>query len=265
MLQIIYTNDFHNRLTEEAANRLTAMKQDLGDRGLLLDSGDAGGSGNLTFRAGGEPILERMSEIGYDAMTVGNRDFHLTRVGFRCKLARATFPVLCANVYPAPMPSSDDVLSEILPREPSDALPVHRYIVQDKNGWRVVILGLTVPMITERMLSRKVSAYVFEAPIRCAQRLIPLLRERYKPDVLIALTHIGFARDQELAATVPGIDLIVGGHSHTVLEEGVQVANTFIVQAGSRGSHVGTVQIEKSRVQCPLQGPLTFRAKLELL
>lgn len=261
MLQIIHTNDFHDRLTDPTAERLAGIRRELGSRGLLLDAGDAGGSGNLTFRLGGEPILERMSLIGYDAMTVGNRDFHLTRTGFRCKLARAAFPALCANVYPTPMPSSADLSAATLSEERADELPVHRYIVREVNGWRIVILGLTVPMITPQMLSRKVSAYVFEAPLRCAQRLVPLLRERYTPDLFIALTHIGFKRDQELAAAVPGIDLIVGGHSHTVLEAGLQIENTLIVQAGSRGSHVGLIDIDKHGQS----GALTLRAKLEAL
>ena len=234
--------------------------------GLLLDAGDAGGSGNLTFRAGGEPILERMSALGYDAMTVGNRDFHLTRTGFRCKLIRAAFPILCANVFVSPMPSEEQLHSDEAAEEQAPSLPVHRYIVRDVAAWRIVILGLTVPMITERMLSRKVSAYVFESPLRCAQRLVPLLRTRYRPDLFIALTHIGFARDRELAAAVPGIDLIVGGHSHTLLPEGEQCVQTLIVQAGSRGSHMGIVEIEKSRTsQKRSTGPLTLRATLEAL
>lgn len=261
MLQIIHTNDFHDKLTETSAARLAVMKQELGGRGLLLDAGDAGGSGNLTFHAGGEPILERMSAIGYDAMTVGNRDFHLTRPGFRAKLMRAAFPVLCANVYPTPMPSEEARRSDPLTAERTQELPVYRYIVRETNGWRVLILGLTVPMITEQMLSRKVSAYVFEAPLHCARRLVPLLKARYTPDLFIALTHIGLTRDQELAAAAPGIDLIVGGHSHNVLEEGMQVGETLIVQAGSRGSHVGCVEIEKNGPQ----EPLTLRAKLESL
>ncbi len=270
MLQIIHTNDFHDRLTDAAANRLATLKRDLdATGGLLLDAGDAGGSGNLTYRPAGEPTLERMSQIGYDAMTVGNRDFHLTRTGFRCKLARATFPILCANVYSTPMPSPSDLLSaantsargEANTSDRADMLPVHRYLVRDVKGWRVVILGLTVPMITPQMLSRKVSAYVFDAPLRCAERLVPLLRERYAPDLFIALTHIGFTRDQELAAAVPGIDLIVGGHSHTVLETGVQVGNTWIVQAGSRGSHIGRVEVEKHDGT----GALSLRSKLEAL
>ena len=245
LLQIIHTNDFHDRLTAATADRLTAMRHALGENGLLLDAGDAGGAGNLTYHAAGEPILERMSAIGYDAMTVGNRDFHLARVGFRSKLSRAAFPVLCANVYSNPMPSASDLLSEAFLQERTAELPVYRYKVWRRSGWCVAVVGLTVPMITQQMLSRKVSAYVFEPPIRTAQRLIPQLKDRYAPDVTIALTHIGFMRDQELAATVPGIDLIIGGHSHTVLEEGIRVGGTLIVQAGSRGSHVGFVEIEK--------------------
>ena len=263
MLQIIHTNDFHNRLTQAAADRLADMKRELvaAGGGLLLDAGDAGGAGNLTFHSGGEPILEQMSRIGYDAMTVGNRDFHLTRSGFRCKLSRATFPILCANVYPTPMLSEADLSTAGYTSERTAELPVYRAIVRETNGWRIVILGLTVPMITPQMLSRKVSAYVFEPPLRCAQRLVPLLRERYTPDLLIALTHIGFSRDQELASTVPGIDLIIGGHSHTVLTEGMQVENTLIVQAGSHGSHFGHIEIEKSLAT----NVLTLRSKLETL
>ncbi|MCW3055210.1 MAG: 5-nucleotidase/2,3-cyclic phosphodiesterase-like hydrolase, partial [Chthonomonadales bacterium] len=84
---------------------------------------------------------------------------------------------------------------------------------------------------------------------------------------------IGATRDQELASTVPGIDLIIGGHSHTVLEEGIQVENTLIVQAGSRGSHVGRIEIEKNKnagnnknlVQTPERSALILRSKLETL
>jgi 2',3'-cyclic-nucleotide 2'-phosphodiesterase (5'-nucleotidase family) len=261
VLQIIHTNDFHDKLTKAALDRLAALRNEVGGDGMMLDAGDAGGSGNLTFRSGGEYILEQMSRIGYDAMTVGNRDFHLTRTGFRCKLARATFPVLCANVYPAPMPTEIDLVADVPPIPHLEGMPVSRYIVREVRGWRIVILGLTVPMITPQMLSRKVSAYVFEPPLRCARRLVPLLRAQYSPDLFIALTHIGFMRDQELASAVPGIDLIIGGHSHTVLENGVQVEDTLIVQAGSRGSHFGRVEIDRKEGT----GALTLRSRLEIL
>jgi 2',3'-cyclic-nucleotide 2'-phosphodiesterase (5'-nucleotidase family) len=224
---LLHTNDFHNHLTPDKAARLAALRSSLGESGLLLDAGDAGSSGNVTFKPGGEPILELMSDSGYDAMTVGNRDFHFSQVGFTAKLFRARFPVLCANVRP---------------RDPSSPLPAVPSITKTLvNGFRVTVLGLTVPMITERMLVRKVSAYVFDDPIETAARLIPDLRPHC--DLLVCLTHIGLGKDRELAARVPGIDLIIGGHTHALLEEGERVENTLVVQAGAHGRCFGTVQV----------------------
>lgn len=223
---LLHTNDFHNRLTPEKAARLREMRRSLGESGLLLDAGDAGSSGNVTFKPGGEPILELMSNTGYDAMTVGNRDFHFSQSGFAAKLFRARFPVLCANVRP---------------RYPSAPLPAVASITKTLAGnVRVTVVGLTVPMITERMLVRKVSAYVFDDPLDTAARLIPDLRPHC--DLLVCLTHIGLGRDRELAARVDGIDLIIGGHTHALLEEGERVGDTLVVQAGAHGRFFGTVQ-----------------------
>jgi 2',3'-cyclic-nucleotide 2'-phosphodiesterase (5'-nucleotidase family) len=252
LLTILHTNDFHNRLTEAQAHRLRLLHDSLGGNGLLLDAGDAVASGNITYRPGGEPILQQMSEIGYAAMTVGNREFHFTRTGFLCKLSLASFPVLCANLRLAGRARQSGASAEadtLLEPETSlqIALPVCPYILlTTPSGWRVVVLGLTVPMITERMLSRKVSSYIFDSPLKTATQLIPQLRRKIAPDLLIALTHIGIAQDRALADTVPGIDLIVGGHSHVVLEQGEWVGETLIVQAGARGSHLGRVEARRS-------------------
>jgi len=59
---ILHTNDFHNKLSEPQAERLRGLRSAIGDRGLLLDAGDAIGSGNITFRPGGEPFTFRESE-----------------------------------------------------------------------------------------------------------------------------------------------------------------------------------------------------------
>lgn len=223
---LLHTNDLHNRLTPEKAGRLREMRRSLGESGLLLDAGDAGSSGNVTFKPGGELILERMSDSGYDAMTVGNRDFHFSQAGFTAKLFRARFPVLCANVRP---------------RDPSTPLPAVASITKTlADNVRVTVVGLTVPMITERMLVRKVSAYVFDDPLDTAARLIPALRPHC--DLLVCLTHIGLGKDRELAARVAGIDLIIGGHTHALLEEGERVGDTLVVQAGAHSRFLGTVQ-----------------------
>jgi 2',3'-cyclic-nucleotide 2'-phosphodiesterase (5'-nucleotidase family) len=193
---------------------------------LLVDAGDAIGAGNLTFNPAGEAILERMTAIGYHAMTIGNREFHLTEIGFTTKLNRARFPVLCANV-----------------RARGNArLPVRSHLILETPVGRVGIFGVTVPMITERMLSHHVSAYVFDDPIRVGAEMAERLRPQV--DLLIALTHIGLKQDIELAKRAPQIDLIIGGHSHSVLEEPQREGRVAIVQAGSYARFVGRVEVE---------------------
>lgn len=221
---IFHTNDFHNRLTPAQALRLRELKDSV-PGSLLLDCGDAIWAGNVFFRPDGEPVLKLMNDAGYDAMTMGNREFHFLAGGLRKKIGWADFPVLSANIRPT-----------------NDAdLPVQSDISFIRDGMRIVVFGLTVPMITERMLSRKVSNYVFYDPIETAARLVPGLLER--ADVLIALTHIGLGKDRELARSVPGIDLIVSGHTHAVLEIPERVGGTAIVQAGWFARYVGKVEV----------------------
>lgn len=256
MFTLYHTNDFHNHLHAAQAERLHALRQQVQGQGLLLDAGDAVGSGNVTWQPGGEPILRTMSEIGYDAMTVGNREFHVWRSAFHSKLSLARFPVLCANIRPSHQlaAESDDNKSETtglakqgenkrLRKDP----PVEAWwMAETASGWRVIVFGLTVPMVTVRMLARKVSAYVFDDPIETAAQLAPVLKQKYQPDLLIALTHIGLSRDRALAASVPAIDLIVGGHSHNKLAQGERVGETLIVQADCFGHFVGKVEAEKA-------------------
>lgn len=225
-ITILHTNDFHNKLTPQQAERIRRLKQE-SENPLLLDCGDAIWSGNIYFRPGGEPILELMNQAGYDAMAMGNREFHFLESGLRCKIGWARFPVLSANIRPT---------------KPGVDLPTRPYVTFDVAGKRVVVFGLTVPMITERMLVKRVSSYVFDDPLETAAALVPELRP--KADLLIALTHIGLAKDRELAASVSGVDLIVGGHTHAVLEQPEFVGGTAIVQAGWFAHYVGKTRVE---------------------
>jgi len=121
-------------------------------------------------------------------------------------------------------------------------LPVRSHLILETPVGRVGIFGVTVPMITERMLSHHVSAYVFDDPIRVGAEMAERLRPQV--DLLIALTHIGLKQDIELAKRAPQIDLIIGGHSHSVLEEPQREGRVAIVQAGSYARFVGRVEVE---------------------
>ena len=227
-LHVLHTNDFHNHFSPAQADVVRRAKDGLSDV-LLLDAGDAVSAGNIGVRPGGEPILTRMSDAGYDAMTLGNREFHVADALLRCKLDKARFPVLCANLR--------------WKEDAGTALPVVPHIVRTlPNGLRVAVFGLTVPMVTSRMTARALSAFLFDDPIDTARRQIALLRPQ--ADVLIALTHIGKREDDRLAAACPELDLIIGGHTHVVLQEPDRVAGVPIVQAGWFGHYLGHVQME---------------------
>jgi len=255
---ILHTNDFHNKLSEPQAERLRGLRSAIGDRGLLLDAGDAIGSGNITFRPGGEPILDTLSDIGYSAMTVGNREFHFSRIGMHSKVSRARFPVLCANVrLNSKTPPDDNDFSRGRRADP----PVSPWnLFELEGGYRVVVFGVTVPMITEKMSVKHVSAYLFDEPVQTALRLADQLKETLRPDLIVALTHIGARLDRVLAEKSNSIDLIIGGHSHVIMPLGEWFGETLVVQAGSHGRLFGTVQVSPSAT-----GKERFKARVEEL
>jgi 2',3'-cyclic-nucleotide 2'-phosphodiesterase (5'-nucleotidase family) len=225
-LHIFHTNDFHGKLTDEKAATIKALVERLseGEPSLLLDAGDAVSAGNLGFNPLGEPILTRMTQLGYDAMTMGNRETHPSLAVVRTKLNKAAFPLLCANGYA---------------KNTSVTLPFTDSLFLQRNGCRVGILGVTVPMATPRKVDAALWDNLFEPPIETAQRLVTALRPQC--DTLIALTHIGIAQDRKLAEAVPELDLLIGGHTHVVLEQPEWVNGVPIVQAGSHARYLGHV------------------------
>jgi 2',3'-cyclic-nucleotide 2'-phosphodiesterase (5'-nucleotidase family) len=223
-ITILHTNDFHGKLTKRA-EEIILNERRVSKTSLLLDSGDAISSGNIYFNPFGEPILKQMSRLGYDAMAMGNREFHFLEKGLESKLKLAEFPVLCANI------SGSDISQYVYP-----------YIKLKIDALRITIFGLTVPMITDKMFSHRFSPFVFHDPIMTAVEIVPKLRADC--DLLIALTHIGVKKDCILAESVPGINIISGGHSHTNLVEPLNVKGTYILQAGWWGHVLGKAQFE---------------------
>jgi 2',3'-cyclic-nucleotide 2'-phosphodiesterase (5'-nucleotidase family) len=226
-LVIFHTSDVHNRLTPERARFLHDLKA--GSRGsLMLDSGDAIWAGNVFWRPGGEPVLDLMNEVPYDAMCMGNREFHFLRRGLVSKTVRARFPVLSAN------------LRSIGNWE----LGIGNCAILRRSGFNVGVFGLSVPSITQRMLVRRIADYYFDDPVEAAREVLPKLRDLC--DLVVALTHIGIKRDRELAESVPGIDLILGGHTHTATESPERVRETWILHHGFHCKYVGRVELDTS-------------------
>jgi 2',3'-cyclic-nucleotide 2'-phosphodiesterase (5'-nucleotidase family) len=224
---ILHTNDFHDRLTPARAALIGKAKR-AEERVLLLDAGDAIRAGNIGWTPGGEPILRLMTQAGYDAMCVGNREFHLKARVFPNKIADAGFPVISASIRRR--------------REDSSAFLPPRSVTLDLAGVKVGVFGVTVPMIVQRMLSARLSDYVFDQPLDVARTMAGELRAGV--EVLIALTHVGRETDREIAQAVPEIDIVIGGHDHRPVEDPTWVGDTPVVAAGFYARHVGRAEIE---------------------
>lgn len=218
MLTILHTNDFHGTLNEPKAGAIRALKDD--SDAVYFDSGDCIKAGNLAIPMKPEAAWGWLAKAGCDAGTIGNRESHVLESAFRAKLAGAEHPIVCANL-----------------RTKSGQLVFSESFRIERQGARIGIVGTMVPIVTARMASRHASAYLWDSPIPAAAAVAENLRKEV--DLLIAITHIGHRQDLELAQACPLFDVILGGHSHTVVEEPVRVGDTFVCQGGSHGRFVG--------------------------
>ncbi len=161
------------------------------------------------------PMMAVMNALGYDAMTLGNHEFNFGSDVFQGVLSQASFPILGANV-------SDDGSYGLAAANGGQG--VKPYIEKDLGGIKVAVLGITNHRVPNYELPSNIPDLTFGNPIAAGDEYAPELRA--KDDVVIALTHIGFTMnpksvevdtnvDTNFAAAVPGVDAIIGSHSHT--------------------------------------------------
>jgi 2',3'-cyclic-nucleotide 2'-phosphodiesterase (5'-nucleotidase family) len=216
-LAILHTNDFHGCLDEPRREKLRALRT---QADLYFDCGDAVKAGNLGFSPAPEQVWQLLAELDVTAGVPGNRESHLAEAALRTKLNGLKHPLLCANL-----------------RRKDGTRPFPESIVLETPLGKVGVLGVMVPMVTDRMAARHASAFLWDPPIPIACELA----ERLAPecDHVLALTHIGLNQDRRLASEGAPIDVILGGHSHSVLTEPERVGRTFIAHAGSHARMAG--------------------------
>jgi 5'-nucleotidase / UDP-sugar diphosphatase len=219
---------------------------------LILDAGDF--SMGTPFAAASREIggeLQLMARMGYDATTLGNHDFDLGPDG----LAKAIGVASKAGRIPAVLSSNTDFTANDptltdLRQLSTDGL-IRRYLVIERGGVRFGLFGV---LGKEAQIYTSGGAVKFPDPVESAKEIVKVLRETEKVDVVIALSHCGVAKgpggryskgeDIGLAEAVPGIDVVIGGHSHTELQEAIIVnGRTPVVQTGKEGKNVGELVI----------------------
>jgi len=232
VITIYHTGDLHNRTG--ALTRLEGLARD--DSTLLVDAGDAiRGSNTLFFPR--EPILERMHRLGYTAMALGNREFHYLREVMGSRRKQAGFPFLAAN------------LEDLSGRASALLTPMIEVVV---SGIRLGLLGLTPVQFPPASFWTRLTGFRFTEPAAALGSLVAGLRSRCQ--VVILLSHAGIDLDRSLAANVAGIDLIIGGHSHTALPSPLKIGNSWIVNVGSHGTHLGRLVLQLDEAT-PGRGP----------
>jgi 5'-nucleotidase/UDP-sugar diphosphatase len=238
------TRGGYARLAAQIARR-QAARQSLGPV-LVLDAGDYSMGtpfGAATRELGGE--LRLMARMGFDATTFGNHEFDLGLDG----LAKSIGVAAKAGRIPAVVSSNIDLeagdpkLAGLLDLGKRGLVRRHAVIV--RGGLRFGIVGL---------LGAEASHYTggvkFSDAVEAAAAQVKLLREKEKVDVVIALSHGGVLKgadghfsagdDVHLARAVPGIDVVIGGHSHTELREVILAdGRTPVVQTGKEGASLG--------------------------
>jgi len=275
MLTIIHTNDLQSRLLgfgpnreytpltlnddrtiggiARVANVIKALKQKSPETTLVIDGGDVlMGTLFHTITREESPELRLLSAIGYDAVTLGNHEFDFRPLGLaqiiNAALAKGKIPaLLCANAVFNATDARDDSLQALFQRG-----VVRPYQVFVKNGLRIGVLGVLGRAAAE--VGPFAAPVTFADPIATAKRVVKTLKENEYVDVIICASHGRVTQtarlsawdgeDVTLAAEVPEIDVVVGGHSHTFLPQPIVVNNTPVVQAGSEGRYVGVLNLK---------------------
>ena len=248
-LTVLHTNDHHGHPVAfydypadgqgglPAQATLVKEIRKVNDNVLVLGAGDfnTGRPESNFFYA--EPDILGFNYIGYDAMTMGNHEFDPSPRIMQLQIAGSDFPWLCANVVKA----NGGYIDNVKP-----------YTIKDYGDFKVAIFGLMTETTAESGNPENIRGYTFKDEVETAKALVPVLEAQ--ADIVIALVHIGIYDDvnegsERLAAQVPGIDLIIDGHTHTKVEEAIMITNRVtgkevpVVQAKHWGLYMGKVDL----------------------
>ncbi len=204
------------------ATKIKAVRANAKNTVLVLDGGGTLFGQSLARASEGRVIIEVMNLLGYDAMVVGRADLSRGMEPFLARVAEAKFPILACNLV-----GKDGKL--LLPP----------YTILERDGVRYGILGVT-DLETGNAPGVLQVADVLD-PVESVRKHLPELQEQ--SDVTIVLSRLGLEADRSLAQSVPGISVIVGGKSRSLMETPDIIGHTVIVQAGYDGEWIGRLDV----------------------
>lgn len=269
-LTIVHTNDLGSRLLGFAPNRdytprtlhddptlggfsriatvIREARARAPESTLVVDGGDVMmGTLFQTLAERHAPELHLMKAVGYDAATLGNHEFDFHTDGLARIVAAAggdSPQLLLANIRFDPRDDGDDELAALFERG-----VLRRYTVVERGGLRIGLFGLL------GYHASKVSAYAkpatFDDPVETAREMVRVLREDEGADLVVCLYHGGmkkvgprwFGDSIDLLREIPGVDVVVSGHTHEPVADPPTVDGRPVLQAGSDGRFVGVLEL----------------------
>ncbi len=246
-LVVLHTNDIHGQVLPRNATWLDAEEPPLvgglerlaariaaesaaarssGADVLVVDAGDWFQGTPEGMLADGRSFLGALSRVGHAAMCVGNHEFDHGVETLKAHLKAVKLPTVLANLR--------DRESGERPRW------VKPWRIFKRAGLKIAVVGLLTPA-TPEITDDSVRAFEFVEPSVALAEVRAELGDSV--DLVLPLTHLGVGADRDLARAHPDLPLIVGGHSHTYLAEGAREGEVLIVQAGSKASALGRVDL----------------------
>ncbi len=243
-----YTNHADNRGLAKIAAIVKRIRNE-NPEALLIDSGDTIQGTPLEYyhniknNQPPDPMMLAMNFLHYDAMTVGNHEYNFGLRVLEKARREARFPWLSANTY--------DTGTENTHFQP--------YIIKEIGSVRVAILGLTTPGIPNWENAPNYVGLDFRDPLSEAQKWVSLLREKERADLVVVAMHMGLGEDLRtgevnpgqvpneneavtIARQVPGIDLILMGHTHREIPS-LSINGVLLTQANCWGRHLSRADL----------------------
>ncbi|WP_372814210.1 bifunctional UDP-sugar hydrolase/5'-nucleotidase [Paenibacillus sp.] len=232
-LRILHTNDIHSHFDQmpRIAEWIKRLKENTGEaHTLTLDIGDH--LDRMRSETEGTEGLANIAVInatGYDAVTLGNNEglTYTPDVLDRLYGEVARFPVVLGNMVAARTGTA-----------PAWMKPWH---IVEKAGLRIGLIGATAAF----PLFYKLLGWEISDPYDTIRQAVEELRPQ--TDIIVLLSHLGLRHDEKIAEDIPGIDVILGGHTHHLLTEPLSVGSTWICAAGKHGQYVGVVDLAYER------------------
>jgi 2',3'-cyclic-nucleotide 2'-phosphodiesterase (5'-nucleotidase family) len=239
-IRILHWNDFHAQNMPKIYKRHKKTMR-LGGAAVLKAYLEKYGQGKpwvVSVHAGdefqGTPIstlsrgmsqIEMLNLMRPDVFTLGNHEFDYGRDRLASELKLLKIPVISSNIFD----------------KRTGRLFVRPYLIKKVDGVRLGFIGVITPDLFGLTLPRNVRDLEILSPEKTVTKYMHVIRDSV--DLIVVVSHMGVRRDKELAARVPGIAVIIGGHSHTVLKQPKIVNGTLICQAGAHGTYLGKLDL----------------------